>query len=237
MLRAVSTRSGPIAAADADDQVILDFDDRHRRRLAMTAVGGLAFLLDLADTPSLADGDGLELDDGRLVRVVAKPERLAEFTIGDPLKLARVAWHLGNRHTPVEIHAAALRIRDDYVLVELVKKLGADEIAFMRAPFNPERGAYGHGATMPHDHAPRPKAKAHAHAGHIHGADCGCDHDHGHGHGHAHDHAKAEGCCGGHHHDHAHDHAHPHDHARDHKHAHAHEHAHGADCGCGHKHD
>jgi urease accessory protein len=207
IVRAIAVVTTP--SEPAVDSVILDFDDRHRRRLMLTGVGGTAFLLDLAETPSLADGDHLALDDGRQVKVVAKPEKLAEFRIEDASHLARVAWHFGNRHTPVEIRAGALRIRDDYVLVELAKKLGVDAIGFVRAPFNPERGAYGHGATMPHDHAPRPVAKPRVNKAHDHG------HDHAHDH-HAHDH-------------HDHDHAHPAPKA-----AHAHEH--GPDCGCGHDH-
>ncbi|MBP0685747.1 hypothetical protein J8J21_22130, partial [Mycobacterium tuberculosis] len=79
-------------------------------------------------------------------------ERLVEFRFADKGELARVAWHLGNRHTATEFAGTALRIRDDHVLVEMVKKMGGAEIAFVEAAFTPEGGAYGVGATMGHSH-------------------------------------------------------------------------------------
>ncbi len=223
MLRATAVHPAP--TADAIDTVTLDFDERHRRRLVLVGEAGTSFLLDLADTPALKTGDGLVLEDGRVITVAARAERLAEFTITDPVKLARIAWHLGNRHTPTQVMATGVRIRDDYVLVELAKKLGVDGIRFVVEPFEPEGGAYGHGATMAHDHAPapvaipKPGAKAHGH-------------DHGHGHGHGHDHGHDHG----HGHDHSHGHDHKHDHDHGHKHAHGHDHHHGPGCGCGHEH-
>ena len=82
------------------DTVVLDFDDRHRRRMAMTGTRGLEFLLDLASAVALRGGDALVLEDGRLVEVVAAAEPLAEIRCNDPQHLVRVAWHLGNRHLP-----------------------------------------------------------------------------------------------------------------------------------------
>jgi urease accessory protein len=150
------------------DAVVLDFDERYRRRVAMTGVGGLAFLLDLAEAAMLRGGDGLSLEDGRIVEVVAAPEPLAEIRGTDGLALARVAWHLGNRHLPTEILPKALRIRRDPVIEAMADGLGARIIA-LEAPFNPEGGAYvksDKGAAGRHDH----------------------DHDHGHDHAHEHDH-------------------------------------------------
>ena len=107
----------------------------------MTGVGGLEFLLDLAEATMLRGGDGLRLEDGRVVEVVAEPEPLAEIRAADPLALTRVAWHFGNRHLPTEIMPKALRIRRDPVIEAMAEGLGARVIA-LEAPFNPEGGAY-----------------------------------------------------------------------------------------------
>ena len=123
------------------DTVVLDFDARYRRRVAMTGVGGLEFLLDLAEATMLRGGDGLRLEDGRVVEVVAEPEPLAEIRAADPLALTRVAWHFGNRHLPTEIMPKALRIRRDPVIEAMAVGLGARVVA-LEAPFNPEGGAY-----------------------------------------------------------------------------------------------
>lgn len=241
MIRATKVLSaGSWPSGLARDRVVLDFDERRRRRGVVMGERGIEFLVDLAETPALAHGDAFELEDGRLVAVVSAPEKLVEFRLGDPLAFARLAWHLGNRHTPTQILPGALRIRDDYVLVEMVKKQGGATIGFVEAPFDPEGGAYGHGATMGHDHghghghgeadaavaaALERRAKrreARAATAHVHGPDCGpdCGHDHTHDHGHSHDHDE--------HHDHGHGAAHDHDHHHDHE--------HDADCGCGHDH-
>jgi urease accessory protein len=98
------------------DTVVLDFDDRHRRRMAMTGTRGLEFLLDLEDAIMLCGGDALVLEDGRLIEVVAAPEPLAEIRGADPHHLIRVAWHLGNRHLPTQIMGKGLRIRRDHVI-------------------------------------------------------------------------------------------------------------------------
>ena len=176
------------------DTVVLDFDDRHRRRMAMTGTRGLEFLLDLENAVALRGGDALVLEDGRLVEVVAAPEPLTEIRCNDPHHLVRVAWHLGNRHLPTQIMAKGLRIRRDHVIEAMVKGLGARVIE-IEAPFDPEGGAYAeafhaHGEAGSHAHA---EASAHAHASHDHAShdhhhhDEHCDHDHHHGHSHAHD--------------------------------------------------
>src|SRR5580658_5764815 len=98
------------------DTIVLDFDDRHRRRMAMTGTRGLEFLLDLEAAVALRGGDALVLDDGRLIAVVAAPEPLIEIRGSDPHHLIRVAWHLGTRHLPTQIMPKGLRIRRDHVI-------------------------------------------------------------------------------------------------------------------------
>src|SRR5690606_879374 len=156
--------------------------------------------LDLDKATVLDDGDALKLEDGRLVAVRAAPEKLLEIRAESPVRLLKVAWHIGNRHTPAEITADAIYIADDHVLAEMVRGLGC-AVARVERPFRPERGAYdhgghdhGHGHSHGHDHSHgHAHDHAHHHHDHEHGA-CGCDHDHDH-HGH-----------GQHHHDHGHDH-------------------------------
>jgi urease accessory protein len=180
----------------AADTVVLGFDDRHRRRMAMTGTRGLEFLLDLENAVALRGGDALVLEDGRLIEVVAAPEPLAEIRGLDPQHLVRVAWHLGNRHLPTQIMAKGLRIRRDHVIEAMVKGLGA-RIIEIEAPFDPEGGAYAGGG---HDRAPQHDAhdRGHRHATH--------DHDHNHDQG-AHDRHHDEHCDRDHHgHSHAHDH-------------------------------
>ena len=172
------------------DTVVLDFDDRHRRRMAMTGTRGLAFLLDLESAVTLRGGDALVLDDGRLIEVVAAPEPLAEIRCKDPQRLVRVAWHLGNRHLPTQIMSNALRIRRDHVIEAMVRGLGARVIE-IEAPFDPEGGAY---ADAFHAHAPESDSHSgHGHPSHEHSTDGGehrhhDGHDHHHRHSHAHDH-------------------------------------------------
>jgi urease accessory protein len=140
-------RAGTWRAADAVDRVVLDADDRFRRRIVLTAEGGLRFLLDFPEAVPLRDGDGLRLDDGAIVAVVAKPEPLVEVTAGggaDAVALPRLAWHLGNRHTDVQIIGDRLRMRRDHVLEDMLTGLGA-MVTPVEAPFEPERGAYQHG--------------------------------------------------------------------------------------------
>ncbi|MDA9466637.1 urease accessory protein UreE [Bradyrhizobium sp. CCBAU 53415] len=195
MIRATQVRGQHRFTEAPADTVVLDFDDRHRRRMAMTGTRGLEFLLDLENAVALRGGDALVLEDGRLVEVVAAPEPLLEIRGRDPHHLIRVGWHLGNRHLPTQIMAKALRIRRDHVIEAMVKGLGARVIE-IEAPFDPEGGAYAdaghahhdhghyHNDHHPHDHA----AHDHGH-GHHHHHDEHCDHpDHHHGHKHAHDH-------------------------------------------------
>jgi urease accessory protein len=197
MIRATQVRGQHRFTEAAADTVVLDFDDRHRRRMAMTGTRGLEFLLDLENAVALRGGDALVLEDGRLVEVVAAPEPLVEIKGADPVHLVRIAWHLGNRHLPTQIVGKGLRIRRDHVIEAMVKGLGARVIE-IEAPFDPEGGAYA-AAHAAHDHS-------HGHTGHGHSHDH--HHDHGHHHDHAHHHHHDEHCDHEHHHGdtHAHDH-------------------------------
>lgn len=162
--------------ATACDTISLDYDERHRRRFHYVAQGGTAFLLDLPRATVLREGDGLALSDGRMLAVRAAPEPLMEARAVQPGAMLRLAWHIGNRHLPAELHAETIRLRRDHVIHAMLIGLGAD-VAEIEAPFSPEQGAYAGG----HGHAHQ---QAHAH-----------DHAHDHKHGHAHDH-------GGHRHAH-----------------------------------
>ncbi len=205
MIRAARVQGQHRWNEPAADTVVLDFDDRHRRRMAMTGTRGLEFLLDLENAVALRGGDALVLEDGRLIEVVAAPEPLIEIRGTDPLHLVRVAWHLGNRHLPTQIMAKGLRIRRDHVIEAMVKGLGARVIE-IEAPFDPEGGAYAGGG---HAHAaddPAHHHDAHDHGAHDHAAHDHSKHDHSHDHGGHHHHD--EHC--GHEHDHGHSHAHDH---------------------------
>ncbi len=132
--------------------VTLDFDRRHRRRLLMTDDGGADFLLDLAAATVLGDGDGLVLEDGGIIRVHAATEAVLDISCATTAETARVAWHIGNRHTPVQVLAdGTLRIRDDHVLAGMIEALGAG-VTGRSATFDPEPGAYA-GAEKGHSHA------------------------------------------------------------------------------------
>jgi urease accessory protein len=198
MIRATQVRAQHSWSEPPADTVVLDFDDRHRRRMAMTGTRGLEFLLDLENAVVLRGGDALVLDDNRLVEVVASPEPLLEIRGADPQHLVRVAWHLGNRHLPTQIMPKGLRIRRDHVIEAMVRGLGA-RVLEIEAPFDPEGGAYaggGHAQAQAHDHAAHDHP-SHDHGGHTHqhdhhdaghSHDEHCDHEHHHGHSHAHDH-------------------------------------------------
>jgi urease accessory protein len=134
------------------DVVTLDYEDRHRRRIALTAAGGTEFLLDLAEVPDLRDGDAILLPDGRAIAVKAAREPLMEIHAHDFVQLARIAWHIGNRHLAAEIADGSLVIRADHVIEAMIEGLGG-HVHHISAPFNPERGAYaGAAATQGHHH-------------------------------------------------------------------------------------
>ena len=121
--------------------VQLDHDHRHRRRFVLRAEGGEEILLDLPQAIGLRDGDGLRLEDGRSLVVRAVAERVLDIHAHDDGALARIAWHLGNRHLPVQFLPGRLRIRHDHVIAGMIGILGghAEE---NEAAFDPESGAY-----------------------------------------------------------------------------------------------
>jgi len=128
--------------ATACDFIVLDAQDRYRRRVVFVGEHGATYLLDLPRPAQLRDGDGLLLEDGSLVRVTGKAEDLVEIT-ASAHDIQRIAWHLGNRHTEVQVMESGLRIRRDHVLEEMLRGLGASLI-YVVAPFDPETGAYDH---------------------------------------------------------------------------------------------
>lgn len=142
--------------SDAEDHVLLTYEARFFRRRKLTSAGGIGFVADFAQTVSLDHGDALELPDGRRIEVRAAPEAVLRVSGPD---LPRLAWHIGNRHTPCQIAADHVVIQNDPVIRHMLDHLGA-EIAEMTAPFTPEGGAYGHGRTHSHDHG----HSAHSHA-------------------------------------------------------------------------
>ena len=132
----------------ARGSVTLDHDARHRRRLRLATDAGEWFLLDLARTVTMGDGDGLALEDGSWIEVRAKVEPLLEVT-APPRLLCRLAWHIGNRHIPAAIEHDRILIRDDHVLADMLRHQGAT-VRRVSEPFTPEAGAYD-----THDHDAR----------------------------------------------------------------------------------
>ncbi len=164
----------------ADDRIALTYDARFLRRKRLTTEKGLSFLVDLAETVSLAQGDGILLTDDRVIEVQAADEPLLEV-VGDDL--ARLAWHIGNRHTPCQFEPGRLLILRDQVLADMLERLGA-HVHSIDGPFSPEGGAYGLGRTLGHDHGPvatpaeasagqqrHVHTQVHTHVSHHHGED------------------------------------------------------------------
>jgi urease accessory protein len=135
-------KAGTWPASAARDRVTLAAEDRHRRRLMLVTEGGTQFLLDLPQPVALRHGDGLVLDDGSIIAVAGAPERLAEIEPGAHTSLVQLAWHLGNRHTEIEIVGNRLRIRSDHVLEAMVRGFGA-KVRLVEAPFDPETANAG----------------------------------------------------------------------------------------------
>ena len=213
MLEIKSKLKVPRAAyrVEVKGRLELAFDARQKTRLRAVLDSGEEVALVLPRGETLRGGDLLVASDGRVIELAARPEQVVHITCSTPRDLARAAYHLGNRHVPVEVGEGWLRIAADHVLEEMLRGLGA-VLEAREAPFEPEAGAYGgHGH---HQHEER------EHAGRIHQyGDAGHAHDHGHGHGHGHGHDHDHGH--GHDHDHDHDHDHGHDHSHDH-HGHGH---------------
>ncbi|MBS0533710.1 MAG: urease accessory protein UreE [Proteobacteria bacterium] len=138
----------------AVDRVVLDADDRHRRRIVLTGEQGTQVLIDFPKPVALRDGDGLVLDDGSIVAIAGVEEQLVEIEAPSAFEAVRLAWHLGNRHTDVQIVGGRVRIRRDHVLEDMLRGLGA-RLAPVEAAFDPEPAS-------PHGHG-------HRHHGHEHG--------------------------------------------------------------------
>jgi urease accessory protein len=143
--------AGTWDAAAEIDTVLIDYDRRHRRRILLRTVQGREVLLDLSQAVRLREGDGLPVHGG-VVRVCARPERLLEIHAHDPGEMVRIAWHLGNRHLPVQLLGGRIRIRVDHVIEEMVRGLGG-HVEAIEAPFDPEAGAYAGGHHHHHDDA------------------------------------------------------------------------------------
>jgi urease accessory protein len=124
----------------AFDRIVLDAGDRQRRRIVLKAEKGTEFLVDFEKPVTLHDGDGLVLDDGSVVLVRGENESLVEISAGSALDAVRLAWHLGNRHTDVQIVGDRIRMRRDHVLEEMLRGLGA-QLTPLDAPFDPEAAA------------------------------------------------------------------------------------------------
>jgi len=140
---------------DSFDSCILTYDARFLRRKVVQTVQGHDLLVNLEHTTSLDNGDAFVLEDGRVIDVQAAAEPLLEITGPD---LVRLAWHIGNRHTPCQIETTRLLILSDPVIGHMLEHLGAS-IAHVHEAFTPEGGAYGHGRTHSHEHG----ATAHDH--------------------------------------------------------------------------
>lgn len=139
--------------AEVKGTVTLSFEDRFRRRVRLLDDTGDAFMLDLAQATRLNDGDGLALDAGGVLLVRAAIEDVLEIAGTDASHVARLAWHIGNRHTPVEVLPdGRLRIQYDHVLEHMIEGLGG-QVTRATAPFAPEAGAYDNSAGEAHGHA------------------------------------------------------------------------------------
>ena len=166
MLRATALiRRSAIGGHIAIDSITLDRQSRYRRRVLLQTDRGHEVMLDLPEATYMAHGDALDLGDGRLVKIIAAPEPLLEIHAHGAIELARIAWHIGNRHTPCEIDRDAIYIQPDHVLEAMVTGLGA-HVHTVTRPFEPEGGAYGgkgplqeshHGHDLGHGHTHRPR--------------------------------------------------------------------------------
>lgn len=143
--------TGTWNTSEAADQIQLSYNDRHRRRFRYTAKAGTDFLLDLARATVLNHGDGLKLDDGRIVEVIAAPEAITEVRASNSQELLRLAWHIGNRHLPAQLDGDRILIREDHVITDMLRGLGA-QVRHLQAPFTPESGAYANAHAQEREH-------------------------------------------------------------------------------------
>ena len=143
----------------------LNFDLRHRRRLTLTADSGEKVLLDLAQATRLRGGDRIAMEDGRVLVIEAEAEPVMDIHAADRFALTRLAWHLGNRHTPTALFDDRLRIKPDHVLAAMAEGLGA-RVESLEAPFDPEAGAYADGGGHHHHHDDHDHSRDHGHHHH-----------------------------------------------------------------------
>lgn len=148
MIRATAIEPG----REGTDSLALPYAERYRRRGRLRTEAGEEVLLDLPEATELGDGQNLVLEDGRRITLRAAPEALAEVR-ATGAALARLAWHVGNRHTPCQVAEGRLLIQRDHVLEAMLEGLGAT-VRHVEEPFLPEGGAYGHGRTHGHSHGP-----------------------------------------------------------------------------------
>ena len=158
--------SWPKAEGTQPETITLDYESRFLRRKRIVTDGGTGLLVDLAETTSLEEGDALETMEGRLIEVRAAPDALIEIR-ADGASLARLAWHIGNRHTPAQIDHDRILIREDHVMRDMLRRLGA-ELGPVTGAFKPEGGAYGHGRTLGHHHGSATSDPAHVGDAHHH---------------------------------------------------------------------
>ena len=171
------------------DTVILDYAARSAGEGAVTSVKGRIIEIDLHGGVRLRTDDLLVLDDGALVEVVAAPEPLIEARGADVAALARLAWHLGDRHVAVQLLPNRIRALRDEAVEKLLAALGA-KVAVIDAPFEPEGGAYAPPPVSDPGHHHHDHGHDHDHD-HVHDAHCGHDHSHGHAHDRDHDHGHS----------------------------------------------
>jgi urease accessory protein len=170
-----------------DEVIELAFEQRERSRFRATLLSGEEIGVDLPPGTLIRHGDRLRLADGRVVAVEAAPERLLEVRAHDAIGLARIAYHVGNRHVPLQIGAGWLRLLPDHVLQAMIERLGG-HVQVVDEGFQPESGAYGH-SHVHHQHDDQ------GHGGRIHVFDPRHHHDHDHDHGpdHGHEHEHPHG--------------------------------------------
>jgi urease accessory protein len=195
MLRVVRVLQNSTGATPSIDTMTLDRQSRYRRRVLLKSDAGHDVMLDLETATYLADGDLLLLEDDRTLRVVAAPEPLLKIHAVSALALARIAWHIGNRHTPAEVTADAIYIQPDHVLEQMVAGLGA-HVHHVTRPFEPEGGAYGGKGPLLESHHSHGQTHDHRHD-HRHDHEHGHSHEHGHTHGTGHNHSHALPVTGG----------------------------------------
>ncbi|WEX10420.1 urease accessory protein UreE [Chelativorans sp. AA-79] len=159
MPRAISHLHAEQFDGQSSDTIVLAHDERHLRRKLLKSANGMELLVDFPQAVALGHGDALVLEDGSLVRIAAADEPLYEVTARDRTHLAKLCWHLGNRHLPAQIEEERILIGRDHVIRDMLLSLGAT-IREISAPFSPERGAY------------------HSHGGHGHHHDHGRHHHH-----------------------------------------------------------